>query len=35
LLGETVLPGWPVATAVAAIVVGVVAAVGVFERQEL
>ena len=35
LMGETVSSGWPVATAVAAIVVGVVAAVGIFERQEL
>ncbi len=35
LMGEAVSSGWPVATAVAAIVVGVVAAVGTFERQEL
>jgi ABC-2 type transport system permease protein len=35
LLGEPLSSGWPVATAVAAIIVGVVAAVAVFERQEL
>jgi len=35
LMGEAVSSGWPVATAVAAIVVGVVAALGTFERQEL
>ncbi len=35
LMGEAVSSGWPVATAVAAIVVGVVAAVRIFERQEL
>jgi len=35
LMGEAVSSGWPVATAVATIVVGVVAAIGVFERQEL
>jgi hypothetical protein len=34
-MGEPVSSGWPVATAVAAIVVGVVAALGTFERQEL
>ena len=33
--GEAVSAGWPVATAVAAIVLGTVAAVGIFERQEL
>ena len=35
LMGETVSSGWPIATAVAAIVIGAVAAVGIFERQEL
>ena len=35
LLGEAVSSGWPVATAVVAIVVGVMAAVRIFERQEL
>jgi hypothetical protein len=35
LIGQAVSSVWPVATAVAAIVVGVVAAMGTFERQEL
>ena len=35
LLGNAMSLGWPVATAVAAIVVTAVAAVGIFERQEL
>jgi ABC-2 type transport system permease protein len=35
LMGEAVAARWPVTTAVAAIVVAVVAAVGIFERQEL
>lgn len=35
LMGEALSSGWPVTTAVAAIVVGVVAALGIFERQEL
>ena len=35
LLGETLSLAWPVATAVAAIVGGTVAAVRIFERQEL
>jgi len=35
LTGKAVAAGWPVATAVAAIVGGAVAAVGVFGRQEL
>jgi hypothetical protein len=35
LVGKGVAFGWPVATAVVAIVAGTVAAVRVFERQEL
>lgn len=35
LMGEPVSAAWPVATAVAAIAVGVALAVGVFERKEL
>jgi len=35
LKGAAVSSGWPVTTAVAAIVVGAIAAVGVFEKQEL
>lgn len=35
LMGEAVSLAWPVATAVAAIVVGAVAGAGIFERQEL
>jgi ABC-2 type transport system permease protein len=35
LTGEAVSSGWPVTTAVGAIVVGAVAAVGIFEQQEL
>jgi ABC-2 type transport system permease protein len=35
LMGQAMSLGWPVTTAVAAIVVGVVAAVRIFERQEL
>jgi ABC-2 type transport system permease protein len=35
LMGQAVSSGWPVATAVVAIVVGVLAALGIFERQEL
>jgi ABC-2 type transport system permease protein len=35
LMGQTVSSGWPVTTAVAAIVLGTVAAVGIFKRQEL
>jgi ABC-2 type transport system permease protein len=35
LRGEAIAAAWPVATAVAAIVVGAVAAITIFERQEL
>lgn len=35
LMGQGVSSGWPVATAVVAIVLGVVAALRIFERQEL
>ena len=35
LVGESLSLGWPIATAVVAIAVGVAAAIGVFERQEL
>ena len=35
LMGESLSLGWPVATALAAIVVGTLAAVRIFERQEL
>jgi ABC-2 type transport system permease protein len=35
LMGKTMSLGWPVATAVTAIVVGAVTALGIFERQEL
>jgi ABC-2 type transport system permease protein len=35
LMGEAVSSGWPVTTAVAAIMLGAVAAVWIFERQEL
>ena len=35
LMGEAVSAGWPVVTAVVASVVGAIAAVGIFERQEL
>ena len=35
LMGEALSSGWPIATALAAIAVGVVTAVGIFERQEL
>jgi ABC-2 type transport system permease protein len=35
LVGQAVASGWPVATALGAIVVGAVAAVGIFKRQEL
>ena len=35
LMGEAMSSAWPAATAVAAIVLGAVAAVGIFERQEL
>jgi hypothetical protein len=35
LVGKELSLGWPVATAVVAIAVGTVAAVRVFERQEL
>jgi len=35
LRGEALSPGWPLATAVVAIVIGAVVAVRVFERQEL
>lgn len=35
LMGQALSSGWPVATALGAIVVGAVAAVGIFKRQEL
>jgi ABC-2 type transport system permease protein len=35
LRGETVSSGWPVTTAIIAIVAGAMAAVGIFEKQEL
>jgi hypothetical protein len=35
LLGQPMSLGWPVATALAGIMVGVLAAVRIFERQEL
>lgn len=35
LLGKATALGWPIATAVAAIVIGTIAAIRVFERQEL
>jgi hypothetical protein len=35
LMGEDMALGWPVATALAAIGVGTIAAVRIFERQEL
>ena len=35
LMGETLSLGWPVATAVVALAAGTVAAIGLFERQEL
>jgi hypothetical protein len=35
LMGKPLAAAWPVATAVIAIVAGAVAAVAIFERQEL